>query len=53
MDIEASHIQVGTKNTSEHKSYDEYFKNKWFKNKMYQKMKADVDLYDKICNTLD
>ena len=53
LDIDVIHIQVGKSNTSSHKSKDHYFKSNWFKNKMYIKMKADIDLYNKICKKLD
>ena len=53
LNIDATHIQVGNKNTSKHKSYDEYFKNKWFYNKMYLKMKTDIDLYNSICKKMN
>jgi hypothetical protein len=53
LDIDVKHIQVGKSNTSSHKSEHHYFKSNWFKNKMYIKMKADIDLYNKICKKLD
>ena len=53
LNIEAKHIQVGKKNTSSHQSYERYFKSKWFKNKMYVKMKADIELYNTVCKELD
>jgi hypothetical protein len=51
LNIDANHIHVGKKNTSSHKTYDNYFKSLWFKKKMYKKMKLDIDLYNQICET--
>jgi len=49
LDIDVKHIQVGKSNTSSHKSEDHYFKSEWFKKRMYQKMKSDIDLYNRVC----
>ena len=51
LNIDTKDIQVGKKNTSNHKTYDNYFKSVWFKKKMYKKMKLDIDLYNQICKT--
>ena len=47
--IDTKDIQVGKKNTSNHKTYDNYFKSAWFKKMMYKKMKLDIDLYNQVC----
>jgi hypothetical protein len=49
LDIDVKHIQVGKSNTSSHKSEDYYFKSEWFKKRMYQKMKLDINLYNRVC----
>jgi len=51
LNIDTKGIHVGKKNTSNHKTYENYFKSVWFKKKMYKKMKLDIDLYNQICKT--
>jgi hypothetical protein len=53
LNIDASHITVGKKNTSSHKNYNQYYKSKWFKKRMYNKMRTDIDIYEDICKKLD
>lgn len=53
LEIQSEHILVGKKNTSSHNEHIQYFKSKWFKNKMYKKMKEDIDFYNNICEHLD
>lgn len=53
LNIDTKNIIVGKKNTSIHKSNESYFKQEWFKKKMYRKMKLDIDLYNKICGKLN
>jgi hypothetical protein len=50
LNIDTKGIQVGNKNTSTHKSYDHYFKSAWFKDRIYKKLKLDIDLYNKVCD---
>jgi hypothetical protein len=52
MGIDSKHIQLGKKNTSSHKAFEHYYRQKWFKNKMYNKMKSDVNFYEEICKTM-
>jgi hypothetical protein len=52
LNIDAKHIQVAKKNTSSHKSYENYFKSVWFKKMMYKKMKLDIDFYNKIIDKI-
>lgn len=49
LNVDAKHIQVGKKNSSTHKAHEHYFKSVWFKKKIYNKMKLDIDLYNTIC----
>lgn len=49
LNIDASHIQVGKRNTSKHDAHEHYFKARWFRVLMDRKMKGDVEFYKKVC----
>jgi hypothetical protein len=53
LNIDASHIVFDKKNTSSHKNIDQYYNSDWFKKKIYNKMKMDIDIYQEICKKLD
>jgi len=50
LNIDVKDVTVGKKNSSDHKSYQHYFKSVWFKNRIYKKLKLDIDFYNKINN---
>tara|TARA_B110001450_G_scaffold114012_1_gene107775 strand:- start:591 stop:1271 length:681 start_codon:yes stop_codon:yes gene_type:complete len=50
LNIDVKDVTIGKKNTSDHKSYEHYFKSVWFKNRIYKKLKLDIDFYNKVVN---
>jgi hypothetical protein len=52
MDIDSKHIVIGKKNTSSHDLEESYFQERWFRNIITKKMKADINLYEEICKNL-